>query len=63
MEELQKNGIYKIRVVNLVDSSEWIHKKVPAADISCLALNTNLKVEVIKLVGLEKDTTNASNSG
>ena len=63
MEELQKNGIYKIRVVNLVDNSEWIHKKVPAADVSCLALNTNLKVEVIKLVGLEKDFIKSGNSG
>ena len=63
MEELKKNGIYKIKVVNLVDNSEWIHKRVPAADVSCLALNTNLKVEVIKLVSLEKDTISTNNSG
>jgi hypothetical protein len=56
MEELQKNGVYKIRVVNIVDNSVWIHSRVPAADISCLALNKNLKVEVIKLVSMEKNS-------
>ena len=54
MEELQKNGVYQIRVTNLVDKSVWIHKRVPQADVACLALNTNLKVEVIKLVNIEE---------
>tara|TARA_B100000131_G_scaffold321241_2_gene371418 strand:+ start:2217 stop:2405 length:189 start_codon:yes stop_codon:yes gene_type:complete len=57
MEELKKNGVYHIRVTNLVDKSVWIHKRVPAADVSCIALNKNLKVEVIKLVRTEETYT------
>ena len=56
MEELQKNGVYQIKVTNLVDKSVWVHKRVPQADVACLALNKNLNVEVIKLVGTEGET-------
>ena len=49
MNKLQTNGLYKIKVTNLRDNTVWFHKKVPAADVKCLALNENLKVEVIRL--------------
>jgi hypothetical protein len=56
MEELQKNGVYQVKVTNLVDRSVWVHKRVPQTDIACLALNKNLRVEVIRLVGTEGET-------
>jgi len=62
MEELQKNGVYQIKVTNLVDKSVWVHKRVPQADIACLALNKNLNVEVIKLVGTESEIRTATYS-
>ena len=62
MVELKKGGIYKIRLVNLLDKSVWIHNRVPTADISCLALNKNLIVEVLKLVEMEEKSGHTNGS-
>ncbi len=53
MSDLNKNGIYQIKVTNKVDKSIWIHKRVPCEHIECLRLSPNLDVEVVRMVGTE----------
>jgi|7_EtaG_2_1085326.scaffolds.fasta_scaffold51342_3 hypothetical protein len=55
MSELNKDGLYHIKVVNKVDNSVWVHKRVPYEHMECLKLSPNLNVEVVRMVGAEFD--------
>lgn len=61
MSELNKNGVYHIKVTNKVDNSVWVHKRVPYEHMECLRLSPNLNVEVVRMVGTEFDGQRAFN--
>jgi hypothetical protein len=54
MDELKNNCVYHIRVTNLVDRSEWDHRRVPASDVHSLMMNKNLSIKVVRLVGSDE---------
>lgn len=54
MGKLRDNGFYHIRVTNLVDKSEWDHRRVPTNDVYCLRMNKNLTVKVVRMVGTDE---------